>query len=260
MANSTQKREDGLYLREAKLPEDFEGIVDVGAKAFALDPVFMFWGNVMEITDTGLKPENDQNLRVFMTFLLKTCIDMKARFTVICDPAANDKVVSAAYWVPPNERIALYQVGRLLRCGAIGFIKAWGIRGIDRITTQYLDKCHHSFQAEFKKRGLKRSVDDTWYLNLAMTDPAYQGKGLMSLLVREMFALNPEGIYTIEATTPKVKDQYAHLGFELISTFTLGKGVAGEDGLPKQGEEATGMPVSPMIRWPASWASKDQTA
>ena len=39
--------------------------------------------------------------------------------------------------------------------------------------------------------------------------------GLMSKLVREAFAHSPEGIFTLEATTLKSRDQYARLGFEV---------------------------------------------
>ena len=71
----------------------------------------------------------------------------------------------------------------------------------------------------------------------------------MSRLVREHYRLYPEDIITIEATTTKVKDQYAHLGFEtLADEFMLGGGKIGRDGLPKKGEEATGTPVYPMIK------------
>lgn len=93
----------------------------------------------------------------------------------------------------------------------------------------------------------------------------------MSRLVREHYRLYPEDIITIEATTPKVRDQYAHLGFEILQDeFMLGGGKIGRDGLPKKGDEATGTPVYPMIKvssrrnmggcvadkicqWPASW-------
>jgi hypothetical protein len=40
-------------------------------------------------------------------------------------------------------------------------------------------------------------------------------EGLMSKLIREAFAHSPEGIFTLEATTSKSRDQYAHLGFEV---------------------------------------------
>ncbi|KAJ3530239.1 hypothetical protein NMY22_g8656 [Coprinellus aureogranulatus] len=254
-ANGASKTD--LYMREAKMPEEFDGVLNCAVKAFNIDPCFMYFGTVKELTATGLKPENEKGLTAFMTFIIKTCIDMKAVFTVVVDPAAEggkEKIVAAIYWVPPNERIALYQISRLLRGGIWGVLSNWGLGCVDRITTQYLDKCHHAFHVAFKRRGLKRSVDDTWYLNLAATDPAYQGRGCMSMLVREFYRLHPEEIITIEATTTKVKDQYAHLGFEdLQEEFYLGKGKIGTDGLPKEGAEATGTPVYPMIkRLPAS--------
>ena len=81
------------YLREAKFPEDFDAILEVSRKAFQLDPVFVFWGNVTEvrslfchherirrvadsnlcarqITPTGLKEEDDKRLLTFLSFLL----------------------------------------------------------------------------------------------------------------------------------------------------------------------------------------------
>lgn len=84
------------------------------------------------------------------------------------------------------------------------------------------------------------SVDDTWYLQMVGTDPEYQGRGvfstfepnqmvfhvnphinissifegLMSLLVRDAFAYDPQSTFTLEATTAKSRDQYKHLGFE----------------------------------------------
>jgi len=41
-------------------------------------------------------------------------------------------------------------------------------------------------------------------------------KGMMSKLVREAFAYSPEFTFTLEATTPKSRDQYACLGFEVM--------------------------------------------
>ena len=38
---------------------------------------------------------------------------------------------------------------------------------------------------------------------------------MMSQLIREAFIHSPEGTFTLEATTPKSRDQYAHLGFKV---------------------------------------------
>ena len=47
------------------------------------------------------------------------------------------------------------------------------------------------------------------------TTISFFSKGWMSALVREAFAHSPEGVFTLEATTPESRDQYAHLGFEV---------------------------------------------
>lgn len=101
-----------------------------------------------------------------------------------------------------------------------------------------------------------------------MTDPAYQGRsqliaippkehaklisrlsaGFMTMLVKEQFEFEPNAIYILEATTQKSMGQYGHLGFDLQTTFVLGRGKAGANGLPAKGEDAVGMEVFPMIR------------
>lgn len=51
-----------------------------------------------------------------------------------------------------------------------------------------------------------------------MTDPEYQDQGFLSMIVREQFEREPEGVYLLEATTPRNRDRYAHLGFEVSGT------------------------------------------
>ena len=89
----------------------------------------------------------------------------------------------------------------------------------------------------FREKGFKMSPDDSWCLQMIFTDPEYQGKGnsfcdlltsrnnteifyalwegMMSQLIREAFAHSPEGVFTLEASNAKSRDQYAHLGFEV---------------------------------------------
>lgn len=107
-----------------------------------------------------------------------------------------------------------------------------------RIVFEYQDTAESTMHKLFKEKEIKASPDDSWYLQMIFTDAEYQGKGnyslrsadnssgitiylspfpegLMSQLVREAFAHSPEDIFTLEATTPKSRDQYAHLGFEV---------------------------------------------
>ncbi|KAJ2913486.1 hypothetical protein MD484_g6935, partial [Candolleomyces efflorescens] len=213
------------FLREAKFPEDFDAILEVSRKAFQLDPAVMFWGNVKEITPTGLTEEDDKRLLTFLSFLLRCCIDYKARITVVVYPEGEGagKIVSAAYWMPPKKRIQLYHVRRLIRAGFFPLFRAWGLTGFDRVNAQHIDVAHKAFQDAFKKRGFRSSsVDSTaWHLALVMTDPEYQGRGFLSMIVREQFEFDSDGIYLLEATTLKSRDQYAHLGFETRPTAML---------------------------------------
>lgn len=39
--------------------------------------------------------------------------------------------------------------------------------------------------------------------------------GLMSLLIREAFENPPNEVFTLETTTPKSRDQYAHYGYKV---------------------------------------------
>ena len=161
----------------------------------------------------------------------------------------------------------VYQAGRLLRCGITKVVKSWGLTGIDvgyplfhvyspsltqvssqRVTRQYMDLCHHEMAEGYKRRSLKPDVKNSWYLNLAVTEPVYQGRGFMSMLMREQFTFAPDAFYTLEATTEKTKDQYAHFGFELQKTFKMGVGRTGKNGLPAVGEDATGIEVFPMVK------------
>jgi hypothetical protein len=141
------------FLREAKFPEDFDAILEVSRKAFQLDPALMFWGNVKEvrlqhehrgavliftscawkISPTGLTEEDDKRLLTFLSFLLRCCIDLKARITVVVHPDEEgaEKIASAAYWMPPKKRIQVHHVRRLIRAGVVPLFRAWGFTGFD---------------------------------------------------------------------------------------------------------------------------------
>lgn len=58
------------------------------------------------------------------------------------------------------------------------------------------------------------------------TENSYLWEGMMSQLVREAFAHAPEATFTLEATTPKSRDQYLHLGFEVTNVLVMSSPVA----------------------------------
>lgn len=144
-SNSNGGSKTGLYTREAKMPDEFEGVLECAVRSFNTDPCFMYFGSVTELTPQGLKPENEKGLRAFMTFIIKTCIDMDAKFTIVVDPTAKgiadgkERIAAVIYWVPPNQRIALYQFSRLLRGGIWGVLSNWGLGCVD--VSHFLSCC-----------------------------------------------------------------------------------------------------------------------
>ncbi|KAF8170776.1 hypothetical protein BJ912DRAFT_882564, partial [Pholiota molesta] len=84
-----------------------------------------------------------------------------------------------------------------------------------RMVIDYQGIYHSQLHHLFTRKGADMSVDDTWYLQVVGTDPEYQGRGLVSLLVRDAFTYDPEATFTLEAATTKSRDQYEHLGFKV---------------------------------------------
>lgn len=232
-------------------PEDYDRITVLAHAAFVGDPVFHYFGSLRKHLDPVTDVKESENLRRFLRFLLNTCTLSGGRITVALSKNAGeeDKVVAAAFWLPPNKRLALWKVPTLIRAGVIPILKRWGLAGLMRIGFEYLDSSHAALEKGYKGKGSKESPDASWYLQLIMTDPEYQGQGMMSSLVREAFAHAPNSIFTLESTTSKSRDQYLHLGFEIVSTLKLGKGKVDKTGIPASGESATGVECYSMVKW-----------
>ncbi|KAG2005565.1 hypothetical protein CC2G_001960 [Coprinopsis cinerea AmutBmut pab1-1] len=253
------------YVRVAE-PEDFEQIVEVAHNAFVHDPVELYFGNVKEITADGLLPHDSTNLRVWVSYLYKLCMAIGGRVTVVVDPSLpkvpgpkgegeREKVCAAAYWLPPKKRISVFDVRLLVKCGLMETWKGWGLSGVYRAGFEYLSKSEKVMKKVYRAKGVKKSVEDSWYLLHMMTDPVFQGKGYMSMIIREALEHAPDAIFAHEATTAKSRDQYVHLGYELVGSFKIGKGKVGPDGLPAKGkgkEEASGVEAYAMLKLPPS--------
>ena len=56
---------------------------------------------------------------------------------------------------------------------------------------------------------------------MVMVDPAEQKKGHLSRIWKEALERYPDATFTLDATTPKSKAQYAHLGFEVNNHCVL---------------------------------------
>ncbi|KAI0305919.1 hypothetical protein B0F90DRAFT_1694508 [Multifurca ochricompacta] len=99
----------------------------------------------------------------------------------------------------------------------------------------------------FASRGLKRL--DSWHLLMIAIDPEYEGKGYSTLLMRDGFNRAGGGPVYLEATTPRSRDIYAHLGFELNKVHRFGVESVDEMGIVTKGEAAVGVPIFVMTKW-----------
>lgn len=94
-------------------------------------------------------------------------------------------------------------------------------------------------------------------------------QGIMSLIVREAFEHAPHATYILEGTTTKSRDQYIHLGFEVLLRFSFilpenlnvkflgyknltpikfGAGKADARGIAASGKDAVGVEIWGMAK------------
>ncbi|KAF5334916.1 hypothetical protein D9611_009996 [Ephemerocybe angulata] len=251
------------YVRLATA-EDFPQLVTMGARAFVRDPVLLYVGNVQQLQGEVLQPKEERVLQAFISVSLRSTASRGGRIIVVAVPSSvssvyeidgSEKIASCTCWLPPNKRVKKHQFLKLANDGAVPLLTAWGVRGTTRMGDQYLDKVHHILAKSFKSRGFEKKDVDTkaWYLLLAMTDPDFQGRGYLPMLMRDQFAHAPGQNYILETTTEKAKNQYTHFGFEVQETFYVGKGKVGMDGLPASEEAATGAKAYPMVKVGVEW-------
>ncbi|KAJ7168949.1 hypothetical protein C8R46DRAFT_1218332 [Mycena filopes] len=101
-----------------------------------------------------------------------------------------------------------------LRLGLLPVLVHWGIGVMQRIS-EMTDASGRILADGYAERELPGTAEDAWYLALAGVDPAAQGMGCMSLLLREAFNHAPNAVFTLEANTPRARDVYKHFGFEV---------------------------------------------
>ncbi|KAJ7183192.1 hypothetical protein C8R46DRAFT_1186343 [Mycena filopes] len=218
------------YTREATAA-DWEEISTLAARAFADDPEMNWFGGLStgiadtnNPTDKALKLEN---LRQFLDSIGRSVELVGGRATVVAIPqnAGPEKLVAFAAWVPPHQAIEGILTG--LRARTYRSLYAWGL------TMFWASK-----------------IPDHYRLEITATDPDYQGKGYSRLLMEEGFVVWSSKPTTLEATTAHSHDIYAHQGFEVVESVTLGAGDVDERGLTSSGPSAVGFSVYVMIKWP----------
>ncbi|KAF5364463.1 hypothetical protein D9758_010704 [Tetrapyrgos nigripes] len=87
--------------------------------------------------------------------------------------------------------------------GLLGVVRDWGAGVLDCIS-EMIQSSETVFEEAYKDRKIGGSPDDSWYLQLAGTDPEYQGKD------------------DLEAITPRSRDVYQRFNFEnLFSGYPI---------------------------------------
>ncbi|KAJ7746371.1 hypothetical protein B0H16DRAFT_1462538 [Mycena metata] len=153
-----------------------------------------------------------ENLRIFLDSVNRSVTLVGGRVTVVAIPqgSGQEEIVAFAAWVPPHKVIE------------------------DRALNQNMAENNRGLQTDHR-------------LEITATDPDYQGKGYCRLLMKEGFSTCQSKPITLEATTAHSRDVYAHLGFEVVESLTLGKGQVNNRGLRiAKREPATGFP------WPST--------
>ncbi|KAH6912102.1 hypothetical protein BKA70DRAFT_1266570 [Coprinopsis sp. MPI-PUGE-AT-0042] len=225
MADVTSSSDPRPYVRVAS-KEDIPQVVDVMQRAFIRDPLFVYCNNVQQLTPNGMSEEDGQRLKVIFKYITTCTLALGGRIVVVVDPSlpkvdGREKICAAAIWEPPNVRvdIRLSTLSTFIASGLWNAFKVSGWTRFCRLGIENADKSHKESVKALKKKGIKRSATDNyWHLLLVMTDPNFQGKGLMSMIMREGLANAPTEIFGLEATTAKSRDQYAHLGYEVSNT------------------------------------------
>ncbi|KIK50968.1 hypothetical protein GYMLUDRAFT_50876 [Collybiopsis luxurians FD-317 M1] len=280
------KGNETFTIREARR-EDLQAIGWAAAEAFINDAMAYYLSGTtkpMEITDKAALRE----LHDLYYFLFKAGILGGGR-AVVAVPVAPDKaegsdsvpmIAAAACWYPPRKRVKTLNA---LRGGIVRCIWNWGLQGFDRMANEYTLITHGVFERAFEKRRMvapesagekKRrkgnserilKESDSWYLQAMFCSKRFEGRGLMSTLMREGYAYanraTPGIPITLDATSERARDRYAHLGYELMEPVTIiGAGKATPQGINpankeekrKRKGELTGVPYWCMVNWDSS--------
>ncbi|KAK7049969.1 hypothetical protein VNI00_005400 [Paramarasmius palmivorus] len=249
----------GPYVRVAE-PRDYPEAIRVLTRAFSRDPSMNWFGGVKQMvpaykdqhnydTHTGYTKRTLRNLHTFQSILVRSAILQGGFLTLAIVPDGDsERIAGVTIWLKPGQSWD-FPLSVSLRAGGLKVLRGWGLNGLKRLTLEFTPTVNRSLDKSFKLRSLDRL--DSWHLLSTVVDPAHEGKGLCSLMVKDGFtrASRTGKPIHLEATTPRSRDIYAHFGFEIDEEHRFGKGSVDNNGIAAKGEAATGYPEWVMTKW-----------
>ncbi|KAJ7368989.1 hypothetical protein DFH08DRAFT_37258 [Mycena albidolilacea] len=238
------------YVRIATV-EDLDELAAMKQRAFISSrPQNFLAGATSPLTTDPTHAKRRAHQTEYLKFVIRRSWSMSARITVVILPGKPDKIVGAAIWGPPGQTTAP-PMSSALEMGLSSVIANWGIGFLTR-QSEFVQSTEHVLAEAHAERKLPGSPEDAWHLQLAAVDSEFQGKGYMSMLLREGLEHAPGAVFTLEANSPQSRDVYGRYGFEVVREVIVGKGKVDGLAVVASGDAATGFTMYPMIKVPRS--------
>ena len=126
--------------------------------------------------------------------------------------ASSAKLEGISAWLPPGK--APFGLLQIMRSVPLSVLYKFGRQGAKRMQDygKYVDTLHH-----------KLVPYPHWYLQIIGVDPAYQGQGISSRLIKPMLErIDREHMPCyVETNTEKNVSIYRRFGFEVVSEDTM---------------------------------------
>jgi len=187
-----------LVLRPAT-SADVKALAAVLARAFSDDPPLVW-----------LLPDTATRLgRV--TRMFATIIGVESlRYGGVDLVCGGDEILGGAIWLPPGHwRVGLREQVRAVPSHAWALTGSWG----------RASRYGHALEEAHPK-------DPHWYLKMIGVDPASQGRGVASLLLRSRLNRCDQDVQPayLEASKPDGVSLYEHFGFRRVGSLDMPEG------------------------------------
>jgi len=158
----------------------------------------------------------------------------------------REKIVASTMWIEPGVKADPSFI-QLIRMKTFRVLRSWGFGVLKRFYLEFTPRTEQVKKRTFASKG--EDVNNAWYLVIVATDPDHEGHGYASMMIRARFKKIEPRVIHLEASSPRARDIYSHLGFELGEEISYGKGKVDEFGIPARGEMAVGITSFVMAKW-----------